>query len=120
MGRACAKQSAWVHRIVSAISAIGGWMCHGAVARLASRSHNVRNRQFTAASAPHWRPVPVRVKYRAFRDRVGAEGAPTAPPRWTVMDEQRVPDLRQTPSRHQMDAARREARAPGGATILAA
>jgi len=75
------------------MSAIGSWR---AVALLASRSHNVRTRRFTAADAPHWRPVPVRVKYRAFRDCVGAEGTSAGPPRRTVMDAQRVPDLRQT------------------------
>jgi hypothetical protein len=194
MGRACAKQSAWVHRIVSSMSAIGSigggrrsgalalWrfgalalLRFGAVALLrccavallrccagyviarlrgriwaelrhappqtarptrrgfvasttghglqrtaASRWHNVRTRQFTAAGAPHWRPVPVRVKYRAFRDCVGAEGTSAGPPRRTVMDERRVSDPRQTPSRHQMDAAHREAGSAGGATILTA
>jgi hypothetical protein len=33
----------------------------------ASRTHNVRRRQFAAVCVPHWRLATVRVKYRAFQ-----------------------------------------------------
>jgi hypothetical protein len=49
----------------------GRWKNHAA----ASRSHNACARQFGTVGIPHWRVAPVRVKYRPFRDCVGAEGA---------------------------------------------